>query len=255
MKLYNLSSSEQDKGHERSGEWRRAILQDVDKIYVGRTPGRMVVYGNFAEPGTPVKTVFRPVLWETTNLGYLSKYLLIINQLYKNIVLKCTVMTHGDATNTFIAAASFGEGRIVAFSWKHLTHGFITDYHKNKQLNDNIVKWVTKLPDNKREDVNVINIDRMTNFEDVKKQFNDKPTIIAWMGDTTRNDQFMNSLSNWIEKGGSFVCGVTPHGWARNYKRSYQQIPIFRLLKVNLCSFEQVQIQRAGEPPYRHVFR
>ena len=45
------SDDEQDEGNERSGEWRSAILQDVDKIYVGRFPGRMVVYGKFAEPG------------------------------------------------------------------------------------------------------------------------------------------------------------------------------------------------------------
>ena len=43
---------EQVGGNERSGEWRQAILQNVDKIcYVGRSPGQMVVYGKFAEPG------------------------------------------------------------------------------------------------------------------------------------------------------------------------------------------------------------
>ena len=146
-------------------------------------------------------------------------------------------MTHGDVTHTFIAAASHGEGRIVAFSWQSLTDDFISDRRRNKLLNDNIVKWVTKSPDTKREDVNIINIDKMKNFEDVRKLFNDKPTIIGWRGDTARNEKFMKSLSTWIRKGGSFVCGVTPWAWARR-GRKYQQIPIFRLLKVNLCSSE-----------------
>ena len=186
-------------------------------------------------------------------MGYLLKYLLIINQLsFKNIVLKCAVITHGDVTNTFVAAASYGEGRIVAFSWQALTDDFILDRSRNKQFSDNIVKWVTKSPDNKREDVNVINIDKITNFEYVKELFNDKPTIIGWRGDTARNDQFMNSLSMWIKKGGSFVCGVTPWHWAKRGGMIYQQIPTFGLLKVNICSFEQ----RVGEPPHRHlVFR
>ena len=146
-------------------------------------------------------------------------------------------MTHGDVTNTFIAVASHGEGRIVAFSWQSLTDDFISDRRRNKPLNDNIVKWVTKSPDTKREDVNFINIDKMKNFEDVRKLFNDKPTIIGWSGSTARNKKFMKSLSTWIRKGGSFVCGVTPWAWARR-GRKYQQIPIFRLLKVNLCSSE-----------------
>ena len=43
---------EQVGGNERSGEWSRAILQNVDKIcHVGQNPGQMIVYGRFAEPG------------------------------------------------------------------------------------------------------------------------------------------------------------------------------------------------------------
>ena len=150
-------------------------------------------------------------------------------------------MTPGDVTNTLVAAASYGEGRIVVFSSKSLTNAFIFDNHTNKQFNDNIVKWVTKSQDIRREDVNVIHIHKMTNFEDVRKLFNDKPTIIGWRGDTARNEKFMKSLSTWIRKGGSFVCGVTPWAWMRGGKK-YQQIPIFCLLKVNHYSSEQAQI-------------
>ena len=140
-------------------------------------------------------------------------------------------MTYGDVTNTFVAAASYGSGRIVAFSFKPLTDDFILDRQRNKPLNDNIVKWLTNSPDTRREDVNIINIDKMKNFEDVRELFNEKPTIIGWRGDTNRSEKFMKNLSKWIRTGGSFVCGMTPWAWARR-GRNYKQIPIFRLLKV-----------------------
>ena len=161
-------------------------------------------------------------------------------------------MTHGDVTNTLVAAASYGEGRIVVFSSESLTNVFILHRH-NKLFNDNIVKWVTKSPDLKREDVNVIHIEKMTNFEDVRKLFNDKPTIIGWRGDTARNEKFMKSLSTWIRKGGSFVCGVTPWAWARR-GRKCQQIPIFCLLKVNHYSSEQARIRSWRTSRRHHVF-
>ena len=172
-------------------------------------------------------------------------------------------MTHGDAANTLVAAASYGEGRIVAFSSKLLTNYFISDHQKNKKFNDNIVKWVTKSPDTKREDVNIINLDQMKNFEDVRNCFNDKPTIIGWRGDAARNENFMKSLSMWIRKGGSFVCGISPEKWERQQKgRKYQQIPIFCLLKVNHYSSKQTRIHRVFTPRkvscqklmYLHVF-
>ena len=162
-------------------------------------------------------------------------------------------MTYGDASNTFVAAASYGEGRIVAFSHKNLLNSFNRDYYKNKKFNDNIVKWVTKSQHIKREDVNVINIHKMTNFEDVRKHFNHKPTIIGWESTTARSNEFMKSLSMWIKKGGSFVCGLTPWSWKKKQKgRQYQQIPIFSLLKVSLCSFQQMRFQRVEEPLRQH---
>ena len=36
---------------ERSEEWRKNLLQNVDKIFLGRFPGRMIVFGKNAEPG------------------------------------------------------------------------------------------------------------------------------------------------------------------------------------------------------------
>ena len=137
-------------------------------------------------------------------------------------------MAQKDVTNTFIAAASFGKGRIVAFSWEGLTNDFIKD-KKNVQLYENIIKWTTKSREID-DDVKIIDIERITEFKDVSEQFGDKPTVIAWRGSRAKSEEFMQSLRMWIGNGGAFVCGVTPWAWARGGE--IQQIPTYDLLKV-----------------------
>ena len=42
---------------ERSEEWKSDLLQNVDKIFLGRFPGRMIVFGKHAEPGKNTREV------------------------------------------------------------------------------------------------------------------------------------------------------------------------------------------------------
>ena len=44
-------------GDERSEEWRNDLLQNVDKIFLGRFPGRMIVFGKHAEPGKNAREI------------------------------------------------------------------------------------------------------------------------------------------------------------------------------------------------------
>ena len=146
-----------------------------------------------------------------------------------------TVMTFGDITNTFIAAASFGKGRIVVFSWEGLVGDFIKGRERNEDLHDNIIKWTTKSPaDVDIEEVKVIDIANITEFRDVEEQLGDKPAVIAWKSVKAKSEEFIVSLTVWIRDGGAFVCGLTPWAWARGAK--IEQIPTFHLLKVSFLS-------------------
>ena len=112
-----------------------------------------------------------------------------------------------------------------------LTDDFQKDRERNKQLYDNIVRWITKSPEKDLTDINIINIDRITEFQDVREKMRDHQTVIAWNGNTPRSEEFINQLTRWIKNGGAFVGGLTPWAWARK-GRTVKQIPIYDLFKV-----------------------
>ncbi|XP_066296637.1 TRPM8 channel-associated factor 2-like [Branchiostoma lanceolatum] len=134
-----------------------------------------------------------------------------------------------DRGRAVMAAATYGSGRIVAYSH----NGYIKQFRegKNKKfetLNSNIRTWLGI-----KEGGDVIYGDSLNDVGDIPKS---GVLVIAGGGDKLK--KFVPDILKFVKEGGGFVCGVCPWGWLQKRpKATIDGMAVQQILKEAGMSF------------------
>jgi len=176
-------------------EWRNELLQGVTALPKIGSPGRIVVFGENAEP--------------------------ILTGLHEEDVV--------------IAAAKYGQGRVIAFSQDGYPEKlFQADSGSGDSMsifNSNVRRWIIPGVDYNGEQ-DYVDLSDWNNGEDQLAA----AKVAIWKGGSAGQIETPRVLQ-YIQEGGGFVHAMTPWGWLQmNPGKKLKEMPYWDVLKaVGLC--------------------
>lgn len=109
--------------------------------------------------------------------------------------------------------------------------------HQNKRFSDYIRTWVSKGRDKGSE---------IPSYENYQNDFDSLPPeckILAWNGMSFPNEQCLYQLTDWIERGGGFICGVCPSKFVYINNIEIEDMPLNYI-------FRKIDVVYAGSETY-----
>jgi hypothetical protein len=118
------------------------------------------------------------------------------------------ILACNDPCDIVLAAADYGQGRVVAVSHEAYVEKFLKNSPKLEPLWSNVKSWLTKC-DTSLCDQDIQSIENYESVSDIPANVK----IIAWNGNINKSELFINQLlKKFVSNGGSVLCGICPWG-------------------------------------------
>lgn len=128
--------------------------------------------------------------------------------------------------DVFIAAAEYGDGRILAFChdyYSTLLNDNISGLEE--QFMNNVKAWLTKGQNFKENNIlDIYKANDKTDFTNYK--------IIKWIGGAVLSNEIVEKLKLYVEFGGALICAITPWGFLSIHSnKKLEDITMYHFLK------------------------